>query len=52
MWVFNVLLYLCFLFNQFVYDQLVKQGAPCYGYVASLGNEPADQPPVCFYDPK
>ena len=49
MWVLNILLYLCFLFNQPAYDALVKAGATCYGYVASLGNEDPNTPPPCFY---
>lgn len=50
MWVFNVFLYLCFLFNQDFYRQLVeRQGAECYFYVAEWGDQDPDARPVCFY---
>jgi len=51
MFVLNVWLYLMFLFNPPGYRVWVAAGAPCYGYVASLGAEAPSAPPVCFYDP-
>jgi hypothetical protein len=54
MWVFNVLLYLMFVFNPTVYDAMKASGAPCYAFVASLADaeHPAGiDPPPCFYDP-
>jgi hypothetical protein len=50
MWVLNVFLWLCFLFSPGQYVEMVKAGAPCYGYVSSLGSDDSPQP-VCFYDP-
>ena len=49
MWVLNVVLLLCFLFNRPVYDSMVKAGATCHGYVASLGTEDPNTPPPCPY---
>lgn len=48
MWIFNVFLYLCFLFNPPAYDALVSAGATCY---VAAPWEPAPQtpPPPCFY---
>ena len=50
MWVFNVFLYLCFLFSPKQYDASVAAGAPCYSYVANLGDDSGAQP-ICWYDP-
>ena len=50
MWVLNVFLYLCFVFAPQQYLERVAAGEPCYGYVASLGDEGGKQP-VCWYDP-
>lgn len=50
MWVFNVLLYLCFLFAPAQYAERVSAGASCYGYAAAMGNDQGEQP-VCWYDP-
>jgi len=50
MWVFNVFLYLCFLFNQPVYDAMKVAGATCYAYVPVAGEQPVGPPPVCFYE--
>lgn len=50
MWVFNVFLYLCFLFGGEQYAERVAAGSPCYAYVASLGDDTSLQPD-CFYDP-
>ena len=49
MWVFNVFLYLCFLFNKPAYESLLNQGAECYAYIAAWGDEDSSQPPPCFY---
>lgn len=50
MWVFNVFLYMMFVFSPQQYKQAVAAGEPCYGYAAQLGDDPSPQP-VCFYDP-
>jgi hypothetical protein len=50
MWMFNIILYLMFLFNQPVYQEMKAEGYACYGYVAALGNEDPNTPPPCFYD--
>ena len=49
MWVFNVFLYLTFLFNQAQYQEMKQAGYPCYGWAG--GGSPDSAPPVCFYDP-
>jgi len=49
MWIFNVFLYLCFLFNQDAYRQLLEQGATCFAYMPDWGNEDPNSPPACFY---
>ncbi len=50
MWIFNVLLFLCFLFAPAQYDAMVAAGAPCYTYMAAWGNDQSPEP-VCFYVP-
>lgn len=47
MWVFNVFMYLCFLFNRPAYDAFVTAGAPCYA--AAPWDAPQGPPPPCFY---
>jgi hypothetical protein len=49
MWVFNVFLYLCFLFNPPAYEALVHAGATCQVYVSDHGEGPGTPPPPCFY---
>lgn len=56
MWVFNVFLYLVFLFgseDMLQYREMVQAGSPCYAYIASLGEPGIDagEQPNCFYDP-
>lgn len=49
LWIFNVLLFLCSLFNIDFYQQLRKQGATCYAFMPGWGNESVDNPPPCPY---
>lgn len=49
MWVLNVFLLLCFLFNRPVYEEFKAAGVPCYGYYS--WSVPSDPQPACFYDP-
>jgi hypothetical protein len=49
MWVLNVFLYLCVLFDQAAYQQLVAQGAECWVYVAAWGDEDRAVVPACWY---
>ena len=55
MWVFNVWLYLNFVFNPSGYQQWKSAGQPCYAYVASLADPAFPQnpnvQPTCWYDP-
>ena len=53
MWVFNVWLYLCFLFGGIQYQERVNDGVACYVFVASVGDEDPSTTvqPYCFYDP-
>ncbi len=51
MWVFNVFLYLQFLFNPPQYTAFVDAGATCYAYVSDHGETPQTERPVCFYAP-
>jgi hypothetical protein len=49
MWVLNIWLYLCFMFNPPVYDAFVQAGAPCMVYISDHGEAPEGPPPACFY---
>lgn len=55
MWVFNVLLYLMFLFSPEQYAAFKAAGAQCYIYRADMaeigGPQAPDPPPLCWYDP-
>jgi hypothetical protein len=59
LWVFNVWLYLLFVFNPVAYHESVAQGAPCWVQVEMqishpTGNEIMDAftpQPTCGYDP-
>ena len=57
MYIFNLFLYLMFVFSPQQYESAVSAGAPCYGYApqlapiaAQLGVDESVQP-VCPYDP-
>jgi hypothetical protein len=52
MWIFNVFLYLMFLFSPKQYLESKAMGAPCYAYVSDHGELPTTPPPPCFYDPE
>jgi len=57
MYVFNLFLYLMFIFNPPAYDAAVAAGAPCYGFAPQLASVAAEigadteHQPVCPYDP-
>ena len=52
MWVFNVFLYLTWLFAPAIYDAKVASGEPCYVFVQQLGDGSDPGPmPVCWYAP-
>ena len=53
MWIVNVWLFLCFMFNPGVYKEMVREGAPCFAFVQSLGNQQVEATPmpICWYDP-
>ena len=52
MWVFNLWLYLMFVFNQPVYDAMKAAGASCYVFVPALGPGEQGAAPPCFYEVK
>jgi hypothetical protein len=50
MYVFSVFLYMVYLWNAAMYQEMKQTGDyPCYGWVG--GGSPDSAPPVCFYDP-
>jgi hypothetical protein len=54
MWVFNVWLYLVFLFGGTQYDEMKTNGDTCYAWMQIEDTQsatPDSLPPVCFYDP-
>ena len=52
-WLFNVVLFLCFLFNRPLYDAKVAAGVPCWTAFASsgVGGTTSFTQPLCWYDP-
>src|SRR5437868_2997681 len=50
MCVFNLFLFLYFLFDPGVYRSLVDAGSPCYIYLSDHGEAPPGPPPACFYN--
>lgn len=53
-WVFNIWLYLLFVFNPQGYAQDVAAGYPCYALVQLAFAGPGDPGPMppCWYDPE
>jgi hypothetical protein len=49
MWIFNLFLYLCWLAQSPVYQELRDNGATCYVYVSDHGEDAETVAPPCFY---
>ena len=51
MWLINVFLFLCFMFNPELYQRFKDAGAPCTVNISIDGQQSPDPQPTCFYDP-
>jgi hypothetical protein len=49
MWVFNIILFLFWMFSPVIYQEAVDVGATCWAYRASAGEQPSAPPPPCPY---